>query len=83
MVSHGVWQQGTVLVCPENDGQDVKGRDTNVSDQLYTYVFVLRDKSCWPRFACKIHVDAYNNVYLYSLVECDAKAPYHFNHVWA
>ena len=63
-------------MCAENDGQDVKGRDTNVSDQLYKCVLVLCDQHCWPCFTRKISVDEYN-IYLYSLVECDAKAPYH------
>ena len=35
IVPRNSWQQSTVLMCPENDGQDVKGRHTNVSDQLY------------------------------------------------
>ena len=38
VVSFEVWQRSTVLVCAANGEQDVKGRDTHVSDQLRKYV---------------------------------------------
>ena len=34
ILSATAWQQSAVPVCAEYDGQDVKGRDSNVPDQL-------------------------------------------------
>ena len=39
MVSLGARQRSTVLVCAAKDGQDVKGRDHTVPDQLHQYVY--------------------------------------------
>ena len=38
VVSFEVWRRSTVLVCAANGEQEVKGRHTNVSDQLHKYV---------------------------------------------